>query len=104
MLYYIKYYIVTEKFNSIEYQMSNEIHIKYWQQIDSLSIDNMINEYNYKPNYSYKPCFIFIKYENEDEKNKLTYIFKDKIINIDKFNIYSGHNTIKENIIIIKSN
>lgn len=31
MLYYIKYYIVTEKFNSIEYQMSNEIHIKYWQ-------------------------------------------------------------------------
>ena len=103
MLYYVQYYIITEKFNPVKYQMSNDICINIWQQVNKLSITDMIEDYQFKNNTSgYKPCFIFIKYENDQEKKILESIFKDDLTNINQFNVCTSIRTIIDNIHIIK--
>lgn len=102
MLYHVQYYDLGNKYNPIQYQMSKSIRVKVWQQIGNLSVGDMIDNWNDKNiSLGYEPCFIFIKYENLEEKEILEHNFSHAIVDTKKFNIHKTTYSNNSNIIVI---
>ena len=102
MLYYIQYLIITEPHYPVSHQMGHDINIKCWQQVSSLKLDDLVNDYMFNQQNGKEPVFIFFKYENDNEKNLLNNVFKNSIVESNKFNIYTNLTQLKENIIVVQ--
>ncbi len=103
MLYYIQYYNLSEKYNPIQYQMSTNIVIKFWQQVDELSIGTMIDNYKFPHETNgYEPCFVFIKYETDQEKKQLEGIFSDDLVDVKQFKLSTRDYATCNNILVVQ--
>ncbi len=102
MLYNIQYYIDSNPNYTVKYQQCNEIIFNIWQQVpNKLEISTLIEQYIDKKDEIYVPYYIFFKYENDREKNLINTIFKDKIVDINSFNIITLRYGDISNIIVI---
>jgi|LauGreDrversion4_2_1035121.scaffolds.fasta_scaffold16787_8 hypothetical protein len=101
MLYYIQYYINTEQNYPVSHQIGNEILIKSWQQVISLKINDLIENYDNKKT-DYQPMYLFLKYETNKEKIIIENLFKQNLVPISNFNIATNILQTTDNIIVIK--
>lgn len=101
MLYYIQYYINTDQNYPVSHQIGNEILIKSWQQVISLKVNDLIENYENKKS-NYQPMYLFLKYENNKEKTIMENLFKPNLVPISNFNIATNIFQTTDNIIAIK--
>jgi len=102
MLYYIQYYFTTEPLYPVSHQIGQDIDIKCWQQVSSFKLDELVSKYMFKQLDGTQPVFVFFKFENMGEREFILEIYRNSIVELDKFNIRINMSQLKENIVVVR--